>query len=313
MLILAALLWLTITSNLSTPSDVRVDASGNIYVVNYGSGKVTKYTSAGGYSGVFASGFSGPYAMAIGPTGNVYVCDSGNNLVDIYNSSGTLLNTISVTNPEGIVVDAGGDVFVSSYSGNKIYEYPPLGGYVLTGTLPAGLAFSTTTGVISGTPTASSAATNYTITGNNGFGSSSTTISIAVGTSVIWYGKTNSTWATGSNWNTGAAPGQNDAVTIGVTAYQNPAKAEPVITTAVTVGSITFGNKNGSHILTVNSPGALTIGGNLSVPAAVTPTITGTGIVNIAPGATVDINGTLTITSPITFRLKSNCCGFSCN
>ena len=47
-------------------------------------------------------------------------------------------------------------------------------------TLAAGLSFSTSTGLISGTPTATRAATTYTITATNGGGSSSDTISITV-------------------------------------------------------------------------------------------------------------------------------------
>ncbi len=306
----AGVLLLTISTNVSSPTDVRVDASGNIYSLNAGTNNVTKYTSAGAYSSIFASGFSGPFAIGISSTGNVYVGDSGNNRVDIYNSAGTLLNTISVTNPEGIAIDAAGDVYISSYSGNQIYEYPPLGGYVLTGTLPAGLSFNTTTGTISGTPTASQAATIYTVTAYNSSGSSSTTVSIACGTTVAWTAGSNTTaWATGGNWSTGSAPGINDAVSIGVSAYIKA--KEPAITAAnVTVGSITFGNNGGSHTLTVTTK-TLTIGGYLTVPTAVTPTITGTGAVNIAPGAIVNITGTgkLTITSPLSFTLKSDATG----
>ncbi|MDR3693257.1 putative Ig domain-containing protein [Mucilaginibacter sp.] len=306
----AGALLLTITTSISSPTDVRVDASGNIYVLDYGTNRITKYTSAGVYSSIFASGFNGPYTMFIGSTGNVYVGDSGNNKVIIYNSAGTVLNTISVTDPEGITTDASGDIFVSSYSGNKIYEYPPMGGYTISGSLPTGLSFSTTTGTISGTPTASSAATNYTITAYNTIGSSSCTISIAVGNTVAWLGFTSTAWTTGTNWSTASPPGVNDAVSIGVSAYTG-VKAEPLITTAVTVGSITFGNNGGSHNLTVNSPGALTIGGSLTIPTGVTPTIKGTGAINIAAAGMVNVNGTgvLTLTQPISFTLMSTASG----
>lgn len=50
--------------------------------------------------------------------------------------------------------------------------------YAINPSLPAGLSFNTSTGVISGLPTAASVATNYTITATNGSGSANTTISI---------------------------------------------------------------------------------------------------------------------------------------
>jgi len=52
--------------------------------------------------------------------------------------------------------------------------------YSISGSLPAGLSFNTSTGVISGTPTATSAVTTYTITGTNATGSSNTTVSLSV-------------------------------------------------------------------------------------------------------------------------------------
>ena len=59
--------------------------------------------------------------------------------------------------------------------------------YSISPALPAGLAFSTTTGVISGTPTATSSATTYTITATNASGSGNTTISVTVLASTISY------------------------------------------------------------------------------------------------------------------------------
>jgi hypothetical protein len=52
--------------------------------------------------------------------------------------------------------------------------------YALTGTLPAGLSFSTSTGLITGSPTETKTATTYTITATNGAGSSSATYRLRV-------------------------------------------------------------------------------------------------------------------------------------
>ena len=52
--------------------------------------------------------------------------------------------------------------------------------YSLTGTLPGGLSFSTTTGRITGTPTATQTATTYTITATNTSGSTAATFTLTV-------------------------------------------------------------------------------------------------------------------------------------
>ena len=57
--------------------------------------------------------------------------------------------------------------------------------YSITPTLPAGLAFSTATGVITGTPTAVSAAASYTVTATNSSGSAQTSLSITVLTNIV--------------------------------------------------------------------------------------------------------------------------------
>ncbi len=55
-----------------------------------------------------------------------------------------------------------------------------VGLFTISPALPAGLSFDSATGTISGTPTAASAATTYTVSTANGGGSSTATISIAV-------------------------------------------------------------------------------------------------------------------------------------
>lgn len=58
--------------------------------------------------------------------------------------------------------------------------------YSVFPSLPSGLSLNPTTGIISGTPTALSAATNYTISATNSYGTTTTTISITISTAPLY-------------------------------------------------------------------------------------------------------------------------------
>ncbi|MHC4341210.1 MAG: CHRD domain-containing protein [Planctomycetota bacterium] len=60
----------------------------------------------------------------------------------------------------------------------------PIDSYAITPTLPAGLNFNTSTGIISGTPTATSAAKDYTVTATNTAGDADATVNISVSASL---------------------------------------------------------------------------------------------------------------------------------
>jgi len=113
--------------------------------------------------------------------------------------SATATYTITATNPAGsgtttVTLTVNPTAPVISYSpstntytkGTAITPLTPTntGGtassYSISAALPAGLSFSTTTGVISGTPTATSALTTYTITATNATGNGTTTVQITV-------------------------------------------------------------------------------------------------------------------------------------
>jgi len=171
-------LLLTITTNLNTPYGVAVDGSGNIYALDPGNGRVYKYDSSGTYvSSVVTAGISATaYGISIDPSGNIFIGDSGNNRVREYTSTGTLLTTITnnVNDPRGMVSNSSGDLFVSDFTNNTVIEYAPAGGYFLSGTLPPGLSFDSTTGTVSGTPTTTFTATTYTVTAYNTAGTAIT-------------------------------------------------------------------------------------------------------------------------------------------
>ena len=132
-----------------SPDDVAVDATGNIYVADYGNNIIRKITPAGlvttlagngnigatNGNGTLAS-FNGPSGLAVDATGNVYVADAGNNLIRKITPAGivsTLAGTVvaadtsnTITNepvfsgPSGVAVDASGNVYVADAGNNRI-------------------------------------------------------------------------------------------------------------------------------------------------------------------------------------------------
>ena len=139
--------------------------------------------------------------------------------------------------------------------------------YSLTGNLPTGLSFSTTTGLISGTPTETITATTYTITGTNASGSASNNYRLRVtgdigdtgpGGGVIFYylaggftcGPTRASTckyleAAPSGWNTGSDPTRRWANTTN----QSKAVANSTSPETATATAIGWGYRNTRAII----------------------------------------------------------------
>ena len=77
-------------------------------------------------------------------------------------------------------VDGAGNVYVADFGNSAVKKIKPVGGYYIGPFLPPGLSFNNTTGAISGTPAAASAATTYTVTAYNQYGGNSTTVNLGV-------------------------------------------------------------------------------------------------------------------------------------
>jgi len=171
-----------IGSGFSTPIGIAIDAQGNVYIGDDGNNAVKEIPAGSNTPVVIGSGFSKPYGVAVDASGNVFVDDYGNNAVKEIPAGSTTPISIGsgFKTPEGVAADGAGNVYVADHGNNLVKQIKPVGGYYIGPFLPAGLTFNNTTGVLIGTPTVASLATNYTVTAYNSFGRNAATVNIAV-------------------------------------------------------------------------------------------------------------------------------------
>ena len=153
-----------LTLSAGTTSKQLVEATGN-ETLNYA------FTAAGGYGLASASTTTCGGALTVNFITPVI---TSNCLINASFALPSLSpSTQSVSGTVGSPITASTAYTAVNFSGTVSYSVSP--------TLPSGLSFSTTTGVISGTPSASQSASTYTVTGTgSGSGTATATVSIAV-------------------------------------------------------------------------------------------------------------------------------------
>lgn len=190
------------------PTDIVSDNKGSLYVVdrnnysirkiNVATAEVTTIAGSGNSNqtdGIgLAAEFVKPFDLTIDEAGeHLYVTDNVRMIRRINLANNQVKTIVNPSNTRGFKDGNGATATMYYLLGlyyNKGYLYAgdnsvirkiaTTPGYSIYPKLPSGMHFNDTTGVIYGTPTETSVATNYTVSGYNVAGSSTTTVNIEV-------------------------------------------------------------------------------------------------------------------------------------
>ncbi len=140
------------SAQLSSPSGVAVDLSGNIYIVDNSNNRVRKINTSGIISTIAGDGtigFSGdggqgslaklksPFGVTTDATGNIYVTDYANSRIRKIDNSGIISTfagnggagfsgdggaaiSAQISGPQGVAADGSGNLYISEYVNNRI-------------------------------------------------------------------------------------------------------------------------------------------------------------------------------------------------
>ncbi len=144
----------------SSPYGVVVNATGHVYVGDYGNHRVQVFDKAGNYQYTIGeTSVPGPdnahlnrtSGVAVNSTGALYVADRDNERVQVFDNAGNYLYTIGVTMQRGsdnahfiapmaVAINSSGHVFVCDNGNDRVQVFDNAGHYV--NTISSGFAYA---------------------------------------------------------------------------------------------------------------------------------------------------------------------------
>jgi hypothetical protein len=116
---------------LSSPSSVCGDATGNLYIADTGNNRIRKQTPDGMVTTILGpSQLSAPRGVAVDASGNVWIADTGNQRVVAWTPAGMIVVASQLQAPVGLAIDpVSGSIYVADAGANlvlKLVPGPPL-------------------------------------------------------------------------------------------------------------------------------------------------------------------------------------------
>jgi sugar lactone lactonase YvrE len=123
-----------VAGGLTAPTAVAVDAAGDLFVVDAGTGSLVEVPAITGGPTTLLAGLSNPSAVAVDAAGNVYIADTGHNQVVKFVSLGATQTVVGtgLSSPQGVAVDAAGNIYISDTGNSRLVEVPAGGGSQVT-------------------------------------------------------------------------------------------------------------------------------------------------------------------------------------
>ncbi len=124
---------------LDVPTGIALDNAGNLYVADWGNGRVQVFDNAGAFVRKIGEGtLVGPSRLALDGTGKIYISDPGSNQVFVYQTSGAFVSSFGGTGsgngqfnlPNGISFDGGGNVLVTDYGNKRVQVFTPSNAFI---------------------------------------------------------------------------------------------------------------------------------------------------------------------------------------
>ncbi|MBW8639372.1 NHL repeat-containing protein [Hoeflea sp. WL0058] len=112
----------------SSPVGMAFDAKGNLFVAEWGAGRVSRIDPAGKRT-TFADVLSGPSGLTIGPNGTIYVASYSRDEVYRFTPSGERrVHVTGLATPAGLSFDRSGRLLVANRRTNQILSVSRSGG-----------------------------------------------------------------------------------------------------------------------------------------------------------------------------------------